>query len=121
MDEDSKSVSFGSEIPEGSELQFMYGNLDSLVDGAEIAACTALAKLPKSDQPLLALAISCAGRKLVMGAETSQELEIMLERFPTGSYQLGFYSYGELATAAQGQSCSLHNETMTLMVMYERQ
>jgi hypothetical protein len=54
-----------------------------------------------------------------MADDTVQELEATLGSLPPGSKQLGFYSYGELAPTAAGGQCSLHNETMTLTVLYE--
>ncbi len=47
-----------------------------------------------------------------------EELEAVLEALPAGTRQIGFYSYGELAPNPGG-SCDLHNQAMTLTVIYE--
>ena len=120
VDEETQSMNFASDIPEGSKIQFMYGNTDSLVEGAETAIQTILHQLKTPDQPLLSLAFSCVGRKLMMEDETDQELTVMLDCLPKDSWQLGFYSYGELGPIADQAQYSLHNETMTLMVIYEK-
>jgi hypothetical protein len=118
MDESTQSLSFVADIPAGYHAQLMYGSFDNLLDGAELAARNLANTLPPN-QPVLALTISCSGRKLVMSEDTDQELEATLSTFPKGSQQFGFYSYGELAPIAFGGQCGLHNETMTLTVMYE--
>lgn len=118
VDEANNSLGFIADIQAGYQTQLMYGSFDNLVDGAETAARNLANKLPP-DTPVLALTISCSGRKLVMADDTVQELEATLGSLPPGSKQLGFYSYGELAPTAAGGQCSLHNETMTLTVLYE--
>ncbi len=119
IDENSNSLIFAGDIPNSSKAQLMYGSFDNLVDGAEAAAHQLTDKLPHIEQPVLAFAISCAGRKLVMKDETDQELDATFDILPTGSRQFGFYSFGELAPPFPGAGCSLHNETMTLTVIYE--
>lgn len=119
INETANSLIFAGDIPHGSKTQLMYGSFDNLVEGAETAARLLSEKLPDPQQPVLALAISCAGRKLVMKDEADQELDATLENLPPNSRQLGFYSFGELAPPFPGRGCSLHNETMTLTVIYE--
>lgn len=118
INEADNSLGFVADIPQGYSTQLMYGSFDNLLDGAEIASRSLADRLPPKT-PVFALTISCSGRKLVMGDDADQELETTLENLPAGSQQLGFYSYGELAPTALGGSCCLHNETMTLTVMYE--
>ncbi len=69
-------------------------------------------------KPALALAISCVGRRLVLGARTEEETEAALEALPPGSRQIGFYSYGEISPAGRA-CCELHNQTMTLTTIRE--
>lgn len=114
------SLVFVGDIPNGYQTQLLYGSFDHLVEGAETVARNLANQLP-TDQPVLALAISCVGRKNVLHEDTTEELEATLDNLPQGSQQLGFYSYGEIAPTAQGSGrCGLHNETMTLTVLYER-
>jgi len=118
INEADNSLGFVADIPQGYSAQLMYGSFDNLLDGAEIASRSLTNRLPPKT-PVFALTISCSGRKLIMGDDTDQELEATLENLPTGSQQLGFYSYGELAPTAFGGHYCLHNKTMTLTVMYE--
>ena len=44
-----------------------------------------------------ALAVSCVGRRLVLGQRVEEETAATLEALPAGSSQIGFYSYGEIS------------------------
>jgi hypothetical protein len=67
----------------------------------------------------LAIAISCVGRRLVLGERTEDEVEATLDALSEGTKQIGFYSYGELSPLANGR-CDLHNQTMTLTTITEK-
>lgn len=116
MDESNQSLTFAGDVPEGYRVQLMQANFDRLVDGAEDAAATAMARsLPGA---ALAIAISCVGRRLVLGERTEDELEATLHLLPDAVKQVGFYSYGEISPYAEG-TCDLHNQTMTLTTIGE--
>jgi hypothetical protein len=114
--EDEQSMVFAGDIPEGSLAQLMYANFDRLVQGAEESALCAGSGQTKG--PLLSIAISCVGRRLVLGERAEDELEGTLSALPPGTKQAGFYSYGEISPFASGR-CDLHNQTMTLTVISE--
>lgn len=114
---ETQSLVFAGDIPEGHRAQLMQANFDRLVGGAETAA--ELALVGDVPGPYLTLAISCVGRRLVLGERTEDELEAVSHVLPEGSHQLGFYSYGEMSPYTAG-TCDLHNQTMTLTVVAER-
>jgi hypothetical protein len=116
VDEAAQSMTFAGDVPTGWHAQLMRSNQDRLITGAMRAAADATAGL--SGEPALALAISCVGRRLVLGARTEEETEAALEALPPGSRQIGFYSYGEISPAG-GACCELHNQTMTLTTIRE--
>lgn len=68
--------------------------------------------------PVLCMAVSCVGRRVVLGDDSERETEATLEALPVGTAQVGFYSYGEIAPDAAGR-CALHTDTMTLTVLSE--
>jgi hypothetical protein len=118
VDEAAQSLTFAGDIPTGSRVQLMRANFDRLVEGAaSAAAMTALRGA--AEGPVLSVAISCVGRRLVLGERTEEETEATLEALPPGAQQVGFYSYGELSPFAAGR-CDLHNQTMTLTTLWER-
>ncbi len=116
VDEATQSLTFAGDIPNGWRARLMRSNHDRLVAGAMRAAADATADL--ADTPALALAISCVGRRLVLGARAEEETEAALEALPAGSQQIGFYSYGEIS-AGGFAACELHNQTMMLTTIRE--
>lgn len=117
VDETNQSMTFAGDIPVGYMAQLMRANFDRLVSGASLAAEQAAQNVTSSG-PVLAVAISCVGRRLVLGERIEEETEITLEHLPAGAKQVGFYSYGEISPYATG-SCDLHNQTMTLTTFSE--
>lgn len=117
IDEEKKSMTFAGDLPTGYLAQLMRANFERLIDGASIAA----EKIDglNSDSPTLSIAISCVGRRLVLGERADEEVEVVLESLPKESNQTGFYSYGELCPQTVGGECDLHNQTMTLTIIQE--
>ena len=117
VDEATQSMTFAGDVPQGGRVQLMRANFDRLVEGA--AAAGRLAR--RGQDPgggCLAVAISCVGRRLVLGERTEEEVEAVLDSLPPSSSLVGFYSYGEISPSATG-SCELHNQTMTLTTLVE--
>lgn len=119
VDEDAQTMTFAGDIPEGYLAQLMKANFDRLIDGASGAATLASkAASGAAKAPTLCVAISCVGRRLVLGERTEEEVEATLDILPPGTKQIGFYSYGEISPHASGK-CDLHNQTMTLTTISE--
>lgn len=119
VDEANHSLTFAGDIPVGYYAQLMKANYDRLIDGASEAALMANEVDERTQAgPILSVAISCVGRRLVLSERTEEELEAALEVLPGGVQQIGFYSYGEISPYASG-TCDLHNQTMTLTTLRE--
>lgn len=116
VDEDSESLVFAGEIPNGHRAKLMQASFERLLDGAEGAAEFALERGARDAR--LSIAISCVGRRLVLGERAEDELEATMHVLPEGISQIGFYSYGEISPFAEG-TCDLHNQTMTLTTIAE--
>ena len=122
IDEEHQSLIFAGDIPQDCMAQLMRANFDRLVGGAGAAAEQAKWKGIDGGEEALAVAISCVGRRLVLGERIEEETEITLDHLPPGTRQIGFYSYGEIsphASAQAGGLCELHNQTMTLTTFAE--
>jgi hypothetical protein len=117
IDEQDQSMTFAGDIPTGSMAQLMKANIDRLIDGAVMAAKKACS-IGSKGELMLCIAVSCVGRRFVMSGRTDEELESTLELMPTGTQQIGFYSYGEIAPV-DGAPADLHNQTMTLTTLAE--
>lgn len=119
VDEASQSLTFAGDVPEGWLARLMRANFDRLIDGASEAAEMTSLTATSAGGDTLAIAISCVGRRLVLGERAEEEIEATLDVLPHGTQQIGFYSYGEISPYAQGH-CDLHNQTMTLTTISER-
>lgn len=117
VNEQEQSLTFAGDIAEGALAQLMKANFDRLVQGASEAASSTKLSMG-ADSRTLAIAISCVGRRLVLGGRTEEEIEATLDVLPNGTQQIGFYSYGEISPYATG-TCDLHNQTMTLTTLSE--
>lgn len=118
INEDDQSMTFAGDVPQGSVAQLMRANFDRLIEGSSDAARLTCSDATAGDASL-AIAISCVGRRLVLGQRTEEEIEAAREALPGGTQLVGFYSYGEISPYATGR-CDLHNQTMTLTSIRER-
>ncbi len=113
VDEDAQTMTFAGEIPEGATVRLMRTTMDRLVDGAADAG----RQSAQGDGGSVSIAVSCVGRRLVLGERTWEELEAVAENLGPNDPLVGFYSYGEISSA-EGFSC-LHNQTMTITTISE--
>lgn len=113
INEEENSLTFAGDMGEGKLAQFMTATHDLLLQGA---AQSVDFSQEASYQDLLSIAVSCVGRRLVLGERTDEELEIVKSFLTDNVPQVGFYSYGELSPKGTN-FCSLHNQTMTVTVL----
>ncbi|MGF1667962.1 MAG: FIST signal transduction protein [Acidimicrobiia bacterium] len=118
IDRQARSIVFAGDVEEGSWAQLMQANFDRLVEGAEGAATMATFGVQPGCESL-AVAVSCVGRKLVLGERVEDEVEAAHSVLAPGATQIGFYSFGELSPSGLGR-CDLHNQTMTITAISER-
>ncbi|WP_115707022.1 FIST signal transduction protein [Legionella sainthelensi] len=122
VNENERSLVFAGDIPTGWHAQLMRANFDRLIDSAHEAGNLANNRMLSNGLeklgPVLAIDISCVGRRLLLGARTEEEIESTFSALPEGSTQVGFYSYGELSPFSVG-NCELHNQTMTITTIHE--
>lgn len=115
---DGSLVLAGDIVPDGY-LRLMHASTDSLVEGAERAA-EHLFDSGAVAGDSLALLVSCVGRKLVMGSRVDEEVEAAADVLGRQATVTGFYSNGEISPHLAGQTCHLHNQTMTITLLAER-
>lgn len=117
IDEDKNSMILAGDILEGSQVQLMMTNVDSIVNAAETGALSALEL--RTDEPELAILVSCIGRKLVLDQRVEEEVEEVIEVVGPKATVCGFYSYGEIAPFDGEMNCQLHNQTMAITLISE--
>lgn len=115
VDEDNQSMTFAGDIPQGYLCRLLKTNMDLLIEHAGLAA--EASKIEQNDE-FLVIAVSCVGRRLVLGQLCEEEMEIIRETLGDKATITGFYSYGELSEKGESR-CTLHNQTMTLVSIYE--
>ena len=117
VDEATQSMTFAGDVPVGFRAKLMRASFEHLIDGAQGAALMC-ADESATATPTLSIAISCVGRRLVLGERVEDELESTLDVLSATTKQVGFYSYGELSPLQSGP-CVLQNQTMTLTTICE--
>lgn len=117
IDEQHQSMIFAGDMPVGALARLMKANFDRLVDGATGAARASRAAGSVTE---LALLISCVGRKLVLKQRTEEEVEAVRDVLGPEASLAGFYSYGEISPFVTSARCQLHNQTMTVTTLSER-
>ncbi len=117
VDEETKSLTFAGDVPEGATVRLMKANFERLYDGASTAAESSIKILDSTAE--LAVLISCVGRKLILKSRTEDEVECVRDVIGDTPKITGFYSYGELGPGFDGTSCHLHNQTMTITLFSE--
>ncbi len=120
VDEGAQSMTFAADIPEKAVARLLWPDLDRVIRGAGDAGLAA-AKVTAAagGSPVLAITVSCVGRRLVLGERTEEEIEAVADSLPAGAAQIGFDAYGGIAPHGSGAS-NLHNQTMTLTTICER-
>lgn len=118
VDHDARTMTFAGDIPDGWSARLMRGVFDNLTSGASEAAARARGYDDLEGQGLAVL-VSCVGRRLLMGQSAEDEVEATAEVLADDFYQVGFYSYGEIATGVTQGHCGLHNQTMTVLTLRE--
>jgi hypothetical protein len=119
IDEARRSLTFAGDMPEGAIARLMRTNSDRLIESASQAVRQATRDLPADSAPLV-IAVSCVGRRLILGQRTEEEVETVVDGAPAGACHVGFYSYGEISPAHGRDAISeLHNQTMTVTVFSE--
>ncbi len=112
VDEQEQSMTFAGDVPTGWTARLMWTTTDGLTHGASQAAEESV-----QEESGLAIAVSCVGRRLVLGARTEEELDSVVEAIGADVPLIGFYSYGEISPV--GGMCALHNQTMTVTTISE--
>jgi hypothetical protein len=123
VDREARSMTFAGDVPQGWQARLMRGDFDHLAAGAADAARQArrgLGELGAANEGrALAVLVSYIGHRLLMGQQTTDEVEAAGAELGEGVARIGFYSYGEISPHAASGVCELHNQTMTITTIAE--
>src|SRR5437899_2900576 len=119
-DEASGCIHFLGDVPEGARVHITTTNRDQILAATRSAFRQALDDFPRDSggggKPALALCISCAGRKQILGSRTQEEVRIVKELLGDVP-AAGFYGYGEIAQLEKDGISYYHNETFTTLLL----
>jgi DNA-directed RNA polymerase subunit RPC12/RpoP len=122
MDEASKAVIFNEPVPQGARVQVVRADAQYLINGAGAAAAqlqAMAASITSSGGQVLAMATSCAGRRVFLRDQAQHEIASVAEHLPKEIPLVGLYSYGELSPGANHPRTMLHDSSLGLVLISE--
>jgi hypothetical protein len=119
-DEAGGCIHFLGDVPDDARVHITTTNRDQILAATRSSFQHALDDFPKGSgdggKPALALCISCAGRKQILGSRTQEEVRIVKELLGDVP-AVGFYGYGEIARLEEDGISHYHNETFTTLLL----
>lgn len=117
IDRERQSITLAGDVPMDSFVQLSRSGRGELLRAADQVAGD-LGVWAHRSAPVLNLLVSCIGRRVVLGEQTDEEVEIVADELPPDSCQVGFYSYGEIS-GTECVRCEMHNMTLALTSLRE--
>jgi hypothetical protein len=114
-DMEEGSLMFVGDIPNNAKIQLTHANRDEVIDACKQTVDTSFENYP-GEKPAVALCISCAARKQVLGTRVSEELALLKKNSPDIPI-FGFYAYGEISPLNRNQPSRYHNETFVSLLL----
>lgn len=123
-DRESGSITFFSDIPIGAIVQNTTAVRQDILKATETSLQTALDGYP-GQSPALALFVSCAARRRILGTQAKEEFEIVKAHLPTNLPCCGLYAYGEISPlvdmassrAGGDKETQFHNQTFVTLLL----
>jgi hypothetical protein len=118
LDHVNKILTYAGNMPVGAKVKLMKTRTMQLLD-----AVLEVASKSKNEESRnqFVLAISCVGRRVVLGELANEEYTELYNVFGKSSSYFGFYSYGEFSPSGVKNNCKLHNQTLTLAIISEKE
>lgn len=119
VDWKTRSMKFGGDVPQGSTVRMMKGDLRSLVDDAATAAFRTSHPYSSNDCGVT-FVCNCIGRRVLLGQHAKLEIEAIRAKLPESMPLAGFYSLGEIASPGKNSRSEFFNETVALTTIVEK-
>ena len=113
---DEGSITFSADVPEGSIIQVTSAQRNDIIDASTSSIKQALNSYP-GENPVVAVLISCAARKHLLGTKTELELLQFRQHVEAEFPICGFYSYGEISPFQSNTPTHYHNETLVTLLI----
>lgn len=112
------AIQFLGDVREGSMVQMTVADRGAILEGCKNSIDRAFAGYPHGKTPAAALLFSCAGRKLLLGTRTGEEVDIVKSVIGSQIPVCGFYGYGEIGPLNNQDAVSkYHNETFVSLIL----
>ena len=116
--QESGAINYFGDVPEGAMVQITVADRGAILGGCKDSIAKAFADYPHGKTPSAALLFSCAGRKLMLGSRTGEEVGIVESVIGSQIPVLGFYGYGEIGPLDTADPVSkYHNETFVSLIL----
>jgi hypothetical protein len=117
-DEASGAVTYIAHVPLNATIQITRASRTETIEAAALSLEQAIRNYP-GQSPAVALLISCASRRILLGTKTKEEYETFQNHFPKNIPCAGFYSYGEIAPIQRLGKSQFHNQTFITVLLGE--
>jgi hypothetical protein len=118
------SITFFSDIPVGATVQNTTAVRQDILKATETSSHTALTNYP-GHSPALALFVSCAARRRILGTQAKEEFESVKAQLPANLPCCGLYAYGEISPlidvtaprTGRDKETQFHNQTFVTLLL----
>jgi hypothetical protein len=118
LDEATGAITFLATVPEGARVRLALATRDEILTGCAKSLSIATSNLPEGAQPAAALFFSCAGRKVLLGTRTQDELRLIRTTLRETVPICGFYGYGEISpNMGDPTGTKYHNESFVTLLL----
>jgi len=117
IDEQEGSITLCGNVAEGSFARLMHANRERLIQAAADAT-DMLLQSTDHDGGGLAFIATCIGRRMILGSDAVEEINVARQGLPKRHALIGFYTYGEIAPLANNE-LAFHNQTFTIGLLQE--
>lgn len=112
------SITFFAGIPAGATVQITEASREEILNASMTSLKLAIDSYP-GDLPAVALLVSCAARRRILGTQAKEEYEIIKDHLPKNLPCCGFYAYGEISPLEREGETQLHNKTFVALLLGE--
>ncbi len=119
VDDEKNEIILAGDIPKNAKLKLMRASSNIILkDINENILFIKQTQLENVLNTGLVLAISCVGRKMLLGSKFYKEQEVIRQHFKDEMIA-GFYSYGEIGKNQSIENSTVHNQTLSLLYIGE--
>lgn len=119
IDESSGALILAGDVEVGQRATLLNADVGDLIDGGGRAASMATKTGGPVSVDCLALAVSCVGRRKILGGWCAEEIQSMREGLLAQRAAVtGFYAHAQISPDTVGPA-HLHNQTLSLTVFSE--